>query len=226
MDQSSSQPQKYFLAGIALLGVLVIGGLLWAITLPPSENGTFENDLRFSDENDPAIGPADAAVTIRIFGDFQCPACGAAEPGVTYARKTYGDTVRFVWDDFPLVSIHLNAMAAANAARCAEDQGKFWEYHDQLYLTQTSWSDTKDPQPAFVTYAKTLGLNEGAFTSCLANQSHLAKIQADLREGTANRVEATPTFFINNKRVVGIMQNADWDREIQAQMPTSTQPLT
>lgn len=222
MDQPSTQTQKYFLLGIALLGALIVGGLVWAVMSPSSPSGTggtVESNLRFVDDNDPAIGPADAKVTVRIFGDFQCPACGAAEPGVTYARKTYGDKVRFIWDDFPLVQIHQNAMAAANAARCAEEQGKFWEYHDKLYQVQTAWSNEKAPQEKFLDYAKELGLKEDTFSACLANQTYRNKIQADMSEATANGVDATPTFFINNKRMVGILQNVEWDREIQAQLP-------
>lgn len=214
------QTQKYILGGIACLGVLIIVGLVWAVLSParPQTPGTIESGLRFVDEDDPWFGTADARVIVRIFGDFQCPACGVAESGLAYARKTYGERVRFIWKDFPLTQ-HPNAMPAANAARCAEEQGKFWEYHDKLYEMQKNWSEQSSPRASFIGYARELGLNENTFTTCLVQQTGQTKIQADLREGSANAVSATPTFFINMKRMVGILTNEDWDREILAQLP-------
>lgn len=210
---------QLFLAGIGLLGLLIVGGLVWAIMAGPSStsstNGTAEQNLSFKDDNDPAQGPGESKVVVRMFEDFQCPSCGAAAPGVAYAIKTYGDKVRFIWDDFPL-TMHKNAVPAANAARCAEEQGKFWEYHDKLYAEQANWADVASPTSLFVGYAKTLNLNEQMFDGCMANQTYNGKVQDDENEGIANNVQGTPTFFINNVRYVGAMSNAQWDTELKA----------
>lgn len=209
---------QMFLGGIGILGALIVGGLVWAILAGPSPDsgsgGRVETDLRFRDDNDPARGPGESKVVVRMFGDFQCPSCKAAEPGIKHAMSKFGDRVRFVWNDFPLSNIHNNARSAAVAARCAEEQGKFWEYHDVLYEEQSSWSDLTAPTEAFLGYAKKLSLDEGNFVSCYADQSVLRKIQDDEAEGRSNRVDATPTTFIGQKRFVGPMSPDAWDKEL------------
>ena len=218
--------QKFFLGGIAVLGILIVAGLVWAVLSPssaPGSNGSVDTNLHFTDDNDPAVGPADAKVTVRVFGDFQCPACGAAEPGFDYVRKTYGDKVRFVWDDFPLTELHPNAMVSANAARCAEEQGKFWEYHDRLYAAQNDWANLADPKPKLIAYAQGLGLDSTKFSACLSAQTYAGKIQADMNEGSSNNVDATPTFFVNNAREVGSLQTDQWDQVIQASLKNAGQ---
>ncbi len=210
---------QVFLVGIGVLGVLIVAGLVWAVFAGPSSesstSGNAKTNLYFNDNNDPALGPRNAKVIIRMFEDLQCPACKAAEPGVEYAMKTYGNRVRFIWDDFPLANIHKNTIAAANAARCAEEQGKFWEYHNTLYSQQSSWSELSAPTETFVQYAKDYGLNIKKFSSCIANQTYAKKVQNDESEGIRDHVRGTPTFFIGNKQYVGSMNNDQWDKAIQ-----------
>jgi protein-disulfide isomerase len=208
---------QLFLAGIGLFGIIIIGGLTWALFAGPSARLTeqiAETDLRFSDTNDPSKGPADSKVNVRMFSDFQCPSCRSAEQGVRYAMEKYSENVRFIWNDFPLSSIHANAMMSANAARCAEEQGKFWEYHDMLYEKQPAWSVENNPLVTFVDYAKQLGLEEGGFSTCLSAQKYAQKIRDDVAEGTTNRVDATPTVFIGQKRFVGSLDPSVWDKEV------------
>jgi len=211
---------QLILAGIGLLGILIVGGLVWAVIAVPSvdtgSTGTVEMGLSFNDVGDPALGPGDAKVIVREFGDFQCPSCKVAQDGIEHAVKTYGDKVRFVWNDFPLSSVHKNARPAAIAARCAEEQGKFWEYHDKLYAGQSVWSDMDAPTEMFLGYAKDLGLNTDSFGACYAAQEPLRKIQDDEAEGQVNRVQGTPTFFIGQKRFVGALTNDVWDKELKA----------
>jgi protein-disulfide isomerase len=218
---SPDKLQKLFLLGSIVLGVLIIGGLIWAIASGP---GPVPPRV-FNDTNDPVFG-ADTEKVVRIFGDFQCPACRAAESGVTYALETYKDKVRFIWNDFPLQSIHPNALLAANAARCAEAQGKFWEYHDRLYGDQPSWDNLSNPAQKFKDYANALGLQTESFSTCLDKQEHQQKIMDDLSEGERNGVNATPYFFVGNTPVVGILTNADWDKNIQAYLAAATSTST
>lgn len=220
--------RSLFLIGLGGIGVLIVGGLVWAIVagpgpVPIGSRGTEETGLHFVDDNDPAVGPGDAKVVVRMFEDFQCPSCEQAEPGLEYAMKKYSDKVRFVWNDFPLTSIHQNAKAAAIAARCAEEQGKFWEYKTKLYdpATHDTWSNLAAPTDTFVSYAKGLGLNADSFASCIANQNGLRKVQDDGAEAESNNVNATPTVFVGNVRYVGALTETEWDQAIQSQLPKS-----
>lgn len=211
--------KKYFLFGIIGLSGLIVAGLVVAILAGPESGrpqGRVEQGLSFVDDNDPGYGPGESKFKVRIFSDFQCPACKLAEAAVGQAMDKYGDRVRFIWNDFPLPSIHPNAQAAALAARCAEDQGKFWEYHDRLFAEQEAWSEQPAPSQSFVQYAKDLGLDQEKFSSCVVNRQFLRKVQDDEAEGKANRVEGTPTFFIGDKRFVGILERADWESELDA----------
>ncbi len=215
---NQTDPRTPFVIGIIALGVILLGGIVWAVTSAPSDAGTLAKtdvNASFRDENDPALGPAGSPNVLRIFGDFQCPACKAAEPGLTHVRQNYADRLKIVWDDFPLNS-HPNARPAANAARCAEEQGKFWEMHDALYNAQADWASKPDPTSDFRALAKRVGLNEEAFAACLNDRQYDAKIKADMQEGNSNGVDATPTFFINQRKIVGVLSAADWDRELAA----------
>ncbi len=213
---NAERTKVVLIGGIGTLIVLCIVGIIWAIMAGPTPNSgqsdVAETNLKFSDENDPVRGSSESKVVVRMFSDLQCPACRDAEPGLQYAMKTYGDKVRFIWNDYPLTSLHKNAMAAANAARCAEEQGKFWEFHDMAYDRQADWSALASPGDQFTTYAKSLGMKSDEFASCLAANRYQNKIQADQTEGDQNGVQATPTFFVNNIRRTGRLPNAEWDR--------------
>ena len=215
MQSSSSDPRAPFVIGIVILGVVLLGGMIWAVvSAPAAPQGGITDDpnLSFNDEGDPMLGPEDAKVTIRIFGDFECPACRAAEAGITHIRRNYADTVRLVWNDFPLPpTIHPKAREAANAARCAEEQGTFWEMHDLLYETQNSWASSKDLAGDFTALATRAGLDADAFRACYGERRHDNKVVADLSEGRSNAVDSTPTFFVNDSRVVGVRSPSEWD---------------
>jgi protein-disulfide isomerase len=111
---------------------------------------------------DPSVGSASAPITIVEFSDFQCPFCQRAAPTLKRVRDVYGDKVRVVWKDFPLTQIHPQAFKAGEAAHCAADQGKFWEYHDRLFANQQALQpdDLKK-------YATDLGLDGAKFAPCV-----------------------------------------------------------
>lgn len=217
------QQNTKILIGTVVGSVAVFGFLVWAVLSVPSDNGAGidASKLSFNDANDPAAGPEDAKVVVRLYSDLQCPACRAAEAGVRYAMDKYRDTVRFVWNDFPLQSIHPNARLAANAARCAEAQGKFWEYKDALFAKQDEWDDDRAPSPRFAAYANELGLDGSAFSTCLSERQFDSKVMDDVQEGLANGVDRTPTVFVNTQRRFG-MTPADWDAVIQQELASAT----
>lgn len=221
-------PRKPFIIGIIVLAILMVGGIVWAALSAPeasSEGGRYDANVSFIDDGDPVFGKQDASIVVRIFEDFQCPACKTAQRGVQYLKETYGDRIKIVWNDFPLDSIHPNARLASNAARCAEEQGMFWEYGDLLYEKQSFWSNERSPDGLFVSYANDLGLNESAFTVCLDERRYNQKIQNDASEARANRIDSTPTFFVNNQRYTGVLSNTEWDTAIRAQLGESASPV-
>ena len=153
-------------------------------------------------DNDPFTGGENASVVITEYSDFQCPACKATQPVVKQVRDTYGDQVKLVFANFPL-TIHPNSDEAAWAGECAFDQGKFWEYHDKLFDEQENWANLSDPQDAFMTYARDLGIDEAGFSACYDGEEARGRVEYDLQEGNAARINSTPTFVINGQRVSG-----------------------
>ena len=144
----------------------------------------------------PPLGPADAKVTIIEFSDYECPYCKRAEASVEEVRKVYGDKVRIAYRNYPL-PFHANARPAANAALCANEQGKFWEMHDKLM-------EAKDLSAANLQQlASDTGLDRKKFDDCLAAERYKDQIDKDLAAGQAAGVNGTPAFFINGRLLDG-----------------------
>ncbi len=134
-------------------------------------------------------GEPDAPVTIVEFADFQCPYCRSVEPVLAQLRDEYQGKVRFAFRDFPLRSIHLQAQAAAEASRCAGEQGEFWEYHDLLFANQSRLGpDT------YRELAGSAGLNTEQFAVCLTSGKFRDQIESDLQSGAVAGVSGTPAF--------------------------------
>jgi protein-disulfide isomerase len=149
-------------------------------------------------ETDPAAGPAAAPVTIVEFSDFQCPFCQSVAPTLKEVREKYGDEVRVVWKDFPLTQIHPEAFKAAEAAHCAADQGKFWEYHDRLFANQQALQPER-----LKSYAADMGLDTAAFNSCLDSSKHGSRVSEGVAQGSRLGVNSTPTVYINGRMLSG-----------------------
>ena len=143
-----------------------------------------------------ARGKAGAPVTIIEFSDYECPYCKRAFGTVEQVLKTYGDKIRFVHRDYPL-PFHENARPAAEAALCANAQGKFWEYQDKLFPSE-DLSETK-----LKSLAKDVGLDGAKFDECLAKKPNSATIEKDMADGTEAGVNGTPAFFINGRMLSG-----------------------
>lgn len=222
--QPSSQSNTGMIAGIIAITLLIFGGLTWAILKAPAEpSGPVagqEEKLVFNDANDPTIGPANATVVVHMAGDFQCPACRQAELAVKPTIEKYKDRVQFVWKDFPL-PFHKNSRLAANVARCAQVQGKFWDMHDKLFAEQLNWSEESNPEPKFIQYAKDLGLNDVALQACVDARSQDQRIADDAAEGNQNRIDRTPTFFINNRRYF-TMSPVEWSEKLDAALSAAS----
>ncbi|MDQ5900981.1 MAG: hypothetical protein QG600_559 [Patescibacteria group bacterium] len=157
----------------------------------------------------PLLGNKDAKVVLVEFSDFQCPFCKSLFDGAyQQIKKDFVDTgkVAIAFRHYPLPN-HPLAPLAAEASECANDQGKFWEYHDQLFINQESWSPmtTEVAIGEFTTYAANLGLDTQAFSTCLTTEKYADKVSKDLADGQAAKVNATPTTFVNGQPVVGAL---------------------
>ena len=148
-----------------------------------------------------AKGGAAAKLTLEEFSDFQCPACGALEPGLRRVVKDYGDNVRLVFRNFPL-AMHKYAFQASRAAEAAGLQGKFWEMHDVLYANQKEWSDSMEPRVQFDAYATRLGLDVQKFKTDMERPDLTERVKADYARGMSLGVKGTPTIYLNGRELV------------------------
>jgi protein-disulfide isomerase len=181
----------YTLRVAAGLVVVLLAGGAWVASSDAQEAPRFTVD--------PAMtkGPAAAPVTVFEWSDYECPFCQRAQDVLQRLQAEFPDTVRFVFKDFPLRS-HPNALPAAIAARCAGAQGRYWEYHDLLFVAQPDFS-----RDHLIGYARRLGLDAPAFTECLDTGRFRDAVLAEQREGREAGVRATPTFFINQRKIEG-----------------------
>ncbi len=191
--EASQQRRKWGLIGVSALTVIVIGALLLA-----PRSAVPATPLAVSSEADRAIGPATAPVTIIEYADFGCTSCRAWHNAgiLQQVINTYGDKVRFVWRDFPVITSQ--SPKAAEAARCAADQGKFWEYHDVLYAKQPILD-----VESLKSYAAQLGFDGATFNQCLDTGQHQAEVNRDLQDALARRFAGTPSFLVNDKPLAG-----------------------
>lgn len=192
--------------GVSLLVAFSLVGVMWLSekTSPvggasPVINSTLAQISAF----DRTRGSENAKVTVIEYSDFECPACAAAAPIMKDLLAGYGDDVRFVYRHFPLPS-HKNSEAAAYAAEAAGEQGKFFEMHDALFEKQDEWRAEGDPVGKFKEYALSLGLDVDKFSEDVKSGKIRAKVSDDKAGAYAARVNATPTFFVNGRAVVGV----------------------
>ena len=169
--------------------------------------------VEVSTDGAPIRGAADAPVTVVEFSDFECPFCKQTHPTLKQLLERYPGKIRLAYRDFPLDSIHPQARRAAEAARCAQDQGKFWEYHDLLF--------TQSPQLApedLRRYAGQVGLDVAKFDGCLATGVHKAAVQRDLDEGNRLGITGTPAFFVNGRTLTGAQPIEAFTRLIEQEL--------
>jgi len=150
------------------------------------------------EDTDPSLGPESAPVTLVEFSDLQCPFCRAVAPTLKRLRETYGDRIRIVWKDFPLTQIHPQAFRAGEAAHCAGEQGRFWEFHDRLFANQ----DRLLPDD-LKAHAAGLGLDAAAFESCFDGSKYAERVRDGVAQGTSLGVSSTPTVYVNGRLISG-----------------------
>lgn len=174
-----------------IIGVFVVVAILGFVLWPKTKASA----SRIAE--DPFLGSETAAVTITEYSDFGCPSCQAWHSSGVRDRllADYDGKVKFVYNDYPIITPQ--SPKAAEAAQCAYDQGKFWEYHDHMFdRSNISVSALKG-------YASQIGLDTDAFNSCLNSGLHKATVNHDLREGRNRGLNSTPSFIVNGTRITG-----------------------
>jgi protein-disulfide isomerase len=194
------------LGAIAVVGVAVVGysvgsnALGAAATEPIAVEGLDNMEQLVELAQGVTKGDENAPVTIVEFADYQCPACGVfALRFKPQVELTYVQTgkAKFVFYDFPLISIHPHAFLAARAGRCADDQGLFWEYQDVVFRNQTRWASKSDVTGDFADYAADVGADRSAFEACLNSDRHADLVSANLRLAQELGLDGTPTIMVS-----------------------------
>jgi len=165
-----------------------------------------KSSVKISADDDPMFGNPDAPITIIEFSDFECPFCARFHiQTLPLIFEEYIDQgkVKFVYRDFPIQSIHPNAVPAAVAANCANEQGKFKEMHDIIFVNQNVWNkqETVGALSLFSQYATEIQLEQETFDSCLTSGKYIEEIQKDLNDGQSYGVSGTPGFFVGNDQI-------------------------
>lgn len=163
--------------------------------------------------HDHIIGPANAAVTLVEYGDYECGHCGLAHPIVNLVRARFSNQLQFVFRHFPLTQVHPHAESAAEAAEYAGAHGRFWDMHDGIYENQDRLG-----LPLLFTLAVALGLSESGLRNALLNGEYAQKVRNDFIGGVRSGVNGTPTFFINGIRHDGSYAFEDLVADIDAHL--------
>ncbi len=197
----------FLLSVSSSVGVFLLYSKISSAEVMPSEKAV----AKFSVDGDPFKGSKNAPVTIVEFSDFQCPYCARfAQQTLPLIEQNYIKTgkVKLVFKDFPL-GFHANAKKASEAANCAGDQEKYWEYHDRIFQNQNALDIA-----SLKKYAKDLGLDSSKFDACIDSGKYSAEIDEDVSEGQKNGVTGTPAFFVNGKSLVGAQPYAVFEQAI------------
>jgi len=188
--------------GLLIIGLLAFGGYrAWKWISTPVETVDTQETLTIT-EGDWLKGNPEAQVVVVEYADFQCPACASYQPLTSRLAEEYSD-VAVVYRHYPLISIHPNAFNAAKASEAAGKQDKFWEMHDLLYQKQNEWSSERNAKGKFFEYAEGLELDMEKFESDFDADEVKDKVEKDMFEAQALRLNLTPSFFINGQRFDG-----------------------
>jgi len=220
-----------------LVAVVIIAGLMGWVVLSkngdtkvqtPSPSPIASSTQNTTDKNAPTLGDEKAPVTIVEYGHFKCPFCNRffreTEPQIAEKYIKTGK-VKFVWKDFPYEGG--DAVAASETAYCAQDQGKFWEYHDLLftYIWDNYYSKNLNVEDESIftnvklkELAGQLGLDSTKFDSCVDSGKYSKLVQDNYNEGITLGAKSTPTFFINGQKVVGAQPFSVFSQIIDSQL--------
>jgi len=202
-NEAIQQQRNAFIQGLWQLAVN--DGELSILLAPPR--------IEITPDGSRMRGDPKAPITIVEFSDFSCPFCLKAEASISAVMAQYPGQVKLSYRDFPLRELHPNAERAAEAARCAGEQDKFWEYHDQLFANQKR----QDPE-GLMDDARALNLDEPKFAACLSSGRYKQQIDQDVQMGSRAGIEATPGFYINDTFVNGAQPPEVYERIVDQKL--------
>lgn len=203
-----------------IIVIVILGVFLGIITFGNKSNSTNSKPTNHLEGN--------GKVALVEYGDFQCPYCGEYAATVTAVVNKYGNKITFQFRNFPLTSIHQNAFAGARAAEAAGLMGMYWQMHDLLYQknqvyynsneTVPTWIGVSNPESVFASYAKSLGLDTTKFEQLYSSDQVNNLIIADENAGNALNIDATPTFFLDGKKIQPNNTLQDFSKYIDAEL--------
>jgi len=205
------------IVGVVFIVIISIVGLIKLAGSSGSSSSLGINVPPIS-KSDITKGSSKAKVALIEYSDFQCPACATYYPLVKQLLVEFGDKIYFTYRFFPLTSIHKNAMISSQAAYAANLQGKFWEMHDLLFQTQTSWAQTGNAADTFVEYAKRLGLDSDKFKRDMNSNEAKNYVASSQNQATAIGINSTPTFFVNGRQIANPRSYDDFKKIIQDEL--------
>ncbi|MBU4217330.1 DsbA family protein [Candidatus Parcubacteria bacterium] len=164
-------------------------------------------------KSDPSLGVVQAPVTLVIFSDFQCGICHKQETVLKQILEKYKDRVRLIWKDYPESKTSSNSFQASLAGRCANEQGKFWEYHDLLFANSSQLNNDK-----FIELAKGLNLNEGKFDNCLKTLKYQKEVNDNIVEANALDITGVPFLYVNDQEVLGEINIDDLSKMVEREL--------
>ena len=210
---------------IVLAGVIIAGAIMFtrrSDSIAPSQKLAQAGDavpvaadMKAVESSGPALGKPDAPVVVVEFADFQCPFCGRFYQGTAkdlIEKYVKTGKVKFVYHDFAFLGNESNW--AAQAARCAGDQGKFWQYHDYLFEHQNGENEGVFSKDHLKSFALEIALNAGDFNTCLDSGKHAQEVLNDTEAGRKLGVTGTPTSFVNGKIVQGAVPFSQFEQTI------------
>lgn len=206
-----------------LVVVLVLGGGIYGLTQIDSDGSSISTSVDAISESDNTKGNAEASLVLIEYSDFQCPACATYQSMINQLMEEYNDQIYFAYRHFPLRSIHDNAQLAGQAAEAAGIQGKFWEMHDKLFVSQNDWSDESDPTEKFITYAGEFELDVEKFKTDMESDITKDKVDSDYNGGSAARVNSTPSFFLNGDKISSPKTYEDFKELIDQELGQATE---
>lgn len=187
------------------------GKFVTELTVAPSSIAGKKQEV--SVDNNPTLGYGETAVTIISFEDFACPYSAQAEPIIRSIMNTYKDQALFVYRHFPSSELDGSISKSALASECANAQGKFWEYHDALFVHQSNLD-----VDSLKKYAAEIGLNKANFNDCLDQSKYQNEVEKDIHEGLALSISGTPTWFINGVKYQGVLSEKNFEDIINAEI--------
>lgn len=203
--------RRWMALGTGVLVLLLVGGVAWSRLNLDSQSDLLAAEAFMTDY--PSLGPETAPITIIEYGDLGCPACWAWHKLGVFKdiRARYGDQVRFVWKDFPVVT--LDSPDAAEAGQCAYEQGKFWEFHDLIYESDNPGAIGKNDLQAV---AAKIGLDTDKFNACVDSHRYQEKVNQQQHEAFEAGFMGVPAFLVNGKPMVGVQRFEAFEQEIDS----------